>query len=236
MMNHTKKITAILLAVLLTLSFAACGGEDASTETESQQVQTSQAITLPADTTPATEMTEPAETEPVATQPAVAEPVATEPPATEPPVTKPAATEPPATEPPATEPPAAEPPATESPATQAPAADPNNYFYNDTNHSLDVNCVSVKPRYVYWQDGMLVAECFVINGFSHTVGNICVDKLAIYNDDGLIAEGMFGQLQDLVLEGHHYVVWTFYFAPDSVAQPNAPLQVLGTEASVTNNY
>lgn len=234
MMNNLKKITAILIAILLTLSFAACGAE-----TENQQLQASQETTLPTDADPTettTEVIVPTQTEPVTTPPATTEPAITEPIVTEPVVTEPVVTEPPSTEPAVTEPPATEPVVTEPPVTEAPTADPNNYFYNDTNNAMDVNCVSIKPRYVYWQDGMLVAECFVINGFSHTIGNISVDKLAIYNNDGLIADGMFGQLQDLVLEAHHYVVWTFYFAPDSVEQPNAALQTLGTEATVSNNY
>ena len=61
------------VAVLLSAA-AACGGDDAATET------------------------------PVATEPASTEPVTTEPTGTEPPATEPPATEPPATEPPTTEP------------------------------------------------------------------------------------------------------------------------------------
>lgn len=213
MMNNIKKITAILVAVLLTLFFAACGAENVPAETGSQQLQASHETTLPTadDPTEATEVTVPTQTEPVATQP-------------------------PATEPAATEPVVTEPPATEPPATQTPAVDPNNFFLNESNNAIDANAISIKPRYVYWEDGKLVAECFVINGFAHTVGNINVKALEIYNNDGLIASAAFGELQGLVLPYGYHGVWKFTFSADYVAQPNAALQSLTLRYHVSNTY
>lgn len=228
MLHTVKKIVAILLVSLLTLSFAACGAEDTPTETGSAQLQTSQETTLiteadPAETT--AEVTAPAETDPVTTQPAQTEHAVTEPVVTEPVVTEPVVTEPVVTEPEVTEP-----PVTES------AADPNNYFLNETNNAIDLNAVSIKPRYVYWENGQLVAECFVINGFPHTVGNINVKLLEIYNASGLIASGSFGELQGLVLPSGYHGVWKFVFSADCVAAPNAALQTLTLQYNVSNTY
>ncbi len=253
MMNTIKKMTAILLAILLTLSFVACGAEEAPTETGSAQLQTSQETTLgteadpaettaevkaPAETDPVTTQpaqTEHAVTEPVVTEPVVTEPVVTEPVVTEPVVTEPVVTEPVVTEPVVTEPVVTEPVVTEPPVTES-AADPNNYFLNETNNAIDLNAVSVKPRYVYWENGTLVAECFVINGFAYTVGNINVKVLEIYNESGLIASGAFGELQGLVLPSGYHGIWKFTFSADAVAQPNAALQSLIVRYNTSYTY
>ncbi len=254
-MIHTLKKTAtILLAIGLTLSFAACGAEDTPTETGNQQLQASQNTTpstetdstgstgnvsVPTQTEPDTTqptVTEPPVTEPIITEPVVTEPVTTEPPVTDPTVTEPVVTEPLVTEPPVTEPVVTEPPATEPPATQAPTDDSDNYFFNENNNGIDTNAVSIKPRYVYWENGQLVAECFVINGFPHTVGNINVKALEIYNESVLIASGGFGELQGLVLPSGYHGVWKFVFSADCVAAPNAALQTLTLQYNVSNTY
>lgn len=254
MIHILKKTAAILLVIGLTLSFVACGAEEAPVETGNQQLQASQNTTpsteadptestgdvnVPTQTEPDTTQptaTEPTVTEPVVTQPIVTEPVVTEPAVTEPSVTVPPVTEPSVTESVVTEPSATEPPVTEPPATQAPAADPNNYFFNETNNGIDANAVAIKPRYVYWENGQLVAECFVINGFPHTIGNINVKALEIYNESGLIASGGFGELQGLVLPSGYHGVWKFVFNAGSVSQPNAALQSLTLRYNVSNTY
>ena len=243
MMNTIKKLTAALLAILLTLSFAACGAGNAPEET--QQIQRPSEITSPTNTTP--EATEPTVTEPPVTEPSVTEPPVTEPSVTEPPVTEPSVTEPPVTEPPVTEPPVTEPPVTEPPVTEPPVTEPpvteppvtdtaNNYFLNDANNSIDLNAISIKPRYVYWKDGKLVAECFVINGFSHAVGKINVKSLTISNDDGVIASAAFGELDGVVLSYGQYCVWKFTFPADCVNAYNADLHHLLVQYNCTNIY
>ncbi len=239
MMNHMKKIIASLLAILLTLSFAACGSQDLPVETGDQQLQASQNTTQATEdnqTQPTTEGTVPTQTEPDTTQPTAKEPSVTEPVATETIVTEPVVTEPLVTEPPVTEPVVTEPPATEPPATQAPTDDSDNYFFNENNNGIDTNAVSIKPRYVYWENGQLVAECFVINGFPHTIANINVKALEIYNESGLIASGGFGELQGLVLPSGYHGVWKFVFNADCVSQVNAALQSLTLRYNVSNTY
>ena len=249
MLHTMKRTVALLLAILLTISFAACGEQELPGETGDQQLQASEDITRGTEddqTQPSAEETAPPQTEPDTTQseetePPVTEPEATEPEATEsattePPATEPPATEPPATEPPATEPPATQVPATEPPSTQAPTEDHDNYFLNENNNGIDANAVAIKPRYVYWENGQLVAECFVINGFAHTVGNINVKALEIYNASGLIASAAFGELQGLVLPSGYHGVWKFIFSTDCVSAPNAALQSLTLRYNVSNTY
>ena len=115
--------------------------------------------------------------------------------------------------------------------------DDNNKFFNENNNSYDLNSLSVKPRYVYWENGELVAECFVINGFSHNVFNIDVESITFSNSSGVIASGSgFGVLENVTLAPFTNIVWTFRFAPDAVQNYGADLSRLICNASVSNSY
>ena len=126
-------------------------------------------------------------------------------------------------------------PTEQKPTEQQPVVD-NNYFRNDANNTYDVNCVSVKPRYVYWKDGTLYAECFVINGYNRYVSNINVEKIAISNKSGVIATANFGLLDGVVLAPYTHITWTFSFGADCVISPNANLSWLSVDASATYRY
>ena len=112
----------------------------------------------------------------------------------------------------------------------------NNYFLNENNNFYDKDAVSVRPKYVYWHDGKLVAECFVVNGFDHPVFNINVKKLSFSNGDGLIAEGAFGKLDGVTLQPHTHIVWTFTFSADCIAKYGADITSLIYNSNVSNNY
>lgn len=115
--------------------------------------------------------------------------------------------------------------------------DPNNKFFNENNSNYDSNAISVKPRYVYWENGELVAECFVINGFSHNVFNIDVKSISFSNSSGLIASGSgFGVLSGVTLPPFTNIVWTFRFSPDTVVNYGADLSRLTCNARVSNSY
>lgn len=109
-----------------------------------------------------------------------------------------------------------------------------NYFYNDTNYFYDLNTVSVKPRYVYWENGMLIAECFVINGFDVPVYNVNVDLLEFSNSAGKFAGAAFGTLQGASIAPYSYIVWTFTFPADCVFSNNADLTGVVNTAYKTN--
>lgn len=86
-----------------------------------------------------------------------------------------------------------------------------NYYYNENNTSYEVDKVTVNPRYVYWDNGVLVAECFVINGYSQSVTNIDIQSFSLSNAYGEIASAAFGVLQDETLEPYTYSIWTLTF-------------------------
>lgn len=99
----------------------------------------------------------------------------------------------------------------------------NNYFLNENNNYFDVDQVTIRPRYIYWDNGTLVAECFVINGLPVSVFNINVNNLVFSNDNVKIAEAGFGVMQNAVIAPYSHVVWTFYFNADCVNSTNADL-------------
>ena len=82
----------------------------------------------------------------------------------------------------------------------------------------------------------MVAECFVINGFSHAVHSLNVDSLTFSNEGGEIASAGFGALEGVMLPAYSNVVWTFTFDADFVSIQDAELSSLTTNASVSYAY
>lgn len=125
-----------------------------------------------------------------------------------------------------------------NPGPETPTPAPiKNEFFNANNNTIDLNAVSIKPRHVYWKDGDLYAECFVINGFSHNVFNINVKSITISNKSGVIAKGEgFGVLNNVVIAPNTHVIWGFKFTGDAVKASGADLSTLTCQASVSNNY
>ena len=118
-----------------------------------------------------------------------------------------------------------------------PSTTTTNVFFNDTNNAYDINALSIKPRYVYWKDGDLYAECFVINGFSHNVFNIDVKSITLSNASGVIAQGEgFGVLSNVTLAPRTYIVWGFKFSGADIKNSGADLSSLLCNARVSNNY
>ena len=118
-----RKLTALLLALVLVLSCTGCNtNSDPTEDTSVLQTDSTNPTqgTLPADPTQP-DTTGPTETQPDTTEPTVTEPVATEPAVTTPPTTVPPTTEPSGSIPPATEPTQTDPPATVPSGTTPPS-------------------------------------------------------------------------------------------------------------------
>ena len=113
----------------------------------------------------------------------------------------------------------------------------DNYFYNDTNNYYDLNQVSIRPRYMYWDNGVLVAECFVINGLPVNVYNINVENLEFSNGSVKIAQAAFGVMQNAVIAPYSHVIWTFYFDSNCVLSANADLTgFMNCSSNTSYNY
>ena len=74
-------------------------------------------------------------------------------------------------------------------------------FTNDTV-TYKNDAVTIRPKHVYWDNGSLVAECFVINGFSCSVSDFIIKSLSFSNDDGQIATSEFDtvEIETIVFE------------------------------------
>lgn len=112
----------------------------------------------------------------------------------------------------------------------------DNVFYSPENFIFENDVVSIRPRYVYWEDGNLIAECFVLNGYDHKVYNIDVKSLVFENESGEIANASFGMLENVSIDPDSYIVWTFCFDSSVVTNPDADLSSLITSYRVGNTY
>lgn len=114
----------------------------------------------------------------------------------------------------------------------------DSYFLNEANSAYDLNSVSVKPRYVYWDNGDLVAECFITNGYGHSVYNIEVNSLSFATSAGTIASAEnIGLLEGAVIAPYSYIKWTFRFPKEYVENYGADLSgVLKYNSSTSNSY
>lgn len=99
----------------------------------------------------------------------------------------------------------------------------NNYFISLSNDYYETDEVLIKPYYVYWDNGDLIANCYISNGYSESVTNIDVQSFSLYNEQGLIAEGSFGMLTGLVIEPLSVVDYTLRFTSDSISLYGADL-------------
>lgn len=115
-----------------------------------------------------------------------------------------------------------------------PVSDP---FINETNYvNASVGSVTILPKHVYWEDGKLVAVCFICNGTENTIYNLEVESLAFNGNTGALANGAFGLCQGLSLAPMTHTEWTFTFGEDCVAQYGADLSRLNTQSSTRYSY
>lgn len=124
-------------------------------------------------------------------------------------------------------------------ASKVPQIQPDtskNYFLNENNNFYDANAVSVRPKHVYWNNGTLIAVCYVVNGFSHPVFNVNVKSLKLSNKNGVIASASFGVLKDVVINPYSHVEWTFKFPAECIEKYGADITSLIYHSSVENDY
>ena len=157
----------------------------------------------------------------------------TEAPATEAPTTKkpePTTEEPTTKKPTPTEAPTKKPTPTEAPTTK------NNVYENYNAGQFFYNNVHMEPRLVYWDKGELVTEYVITNGCNVSVFNINVKEITISNKNGIIASGQFGVMNNAVIAGNGYIIWTFRFPASCVYVQGADLSYIESTYNVAFNY
>ena len=106
-----------------------------------------------------------------------------------------------------------------------------NVYFNESNVSYTKNKLTVRPRYVYWDNGSLIAECFILNGKDADDSDITVAELTVYSGSKKIAKASFGQI-DLEVAAGGYGIYTFEFPAFCVISPGANLSSLTVEAVI----
>ena len=87
------------------------------------------------------------------------------------------------------------------------------------------NEVNICPYHVWYENGKVFADCYVINGFDHAVFNINVPDMTLStNTDGLFAKTSFsGIYYGRAIPARSFIRWTFSFPGNSVLKANAKL-------------
>lgn len=86
-----------------------------------------------------------------------------------------------------------------------------NEYYNPYFNAHG-SSVQIIPYHVWYQDGKMYADCYVVNMEPNTVKNIYVNELALGNSNGqVIADASFGKINGMTLAPRDYASHRFVF-------------------------
>ena len=113
-----------------------------------------------------------------------------------------------------------------------------NNVFSDPNPNFLINSVHFNPAKIWYEDGNLIAEMHVTNGFHmSTVYNLNNVSLEISNNQGIIAAADFGAMQGAMIGPYGSIIWTFVFGEDIVLIDDADLTGwIYTQSYVRYNY
>jgi predicted DNA-binding protein YlxM (UPF0122 family) len=115
-----------------------------------------------------------------------------------------------------------EPTPSSTPTSSSQPTAKNECFGSDT--SFRDNQVDIRPKHVYWENGYLCVEAYVINGCSVPVQNIAVRHLSVSTEEkGFIASGVFNNPGIPAIAPYYNRIHIFRFRPEDVIYANADL-------------
>lgn len=107
----------------------------------------------------------------------------------------------------------------------------NQHFYND---SLDgrwvVDSITVVPKEVYFENGKLVAHCYIVNGYSTTATNVGITQIIVADKNGVQFANAYFYSQNLTIAPLSYVEHTFTFGADTLSTTNVDMSYLYVDA------
>ena len=107
----------------------------------------------------------------------------------------------------------------------------NTYFFN--RPEVEAGVVKIVPHSVWWEDGQLKANCYIMNGLDVRISDIQVNELTFSNKDGVIASASFETLDMELYSGDIYC-WKFVFGGDAVQMLDGDLVLsLSCKSDVT---
>lgn len=92
-----------------------------------------------------------------------------------------------------------------------------NEYINNEGVEFPEEGLAFRPKHVYYENGQLIAECFVINAQAHAVTNVEV-SLRIENAEGIIAEADFIATPMLDIGSNTYEGFVVSYIPDIAAK------------------
>lgn len=102
-------------------------------------------------------------------------------------------------------------------------------YHNSIAPVVEDGKVTVQPIDVYYEDGALIAICYVTNGTGQTVSNINIYSFLLKNGQKTLAAADFGLLENTALASTESVKWKFRFPEDTVLEAEGDLSQLKAE-------
>lgn len=101
-------------------------------------------------------------------------------------------------------------------------------FFNDTIEGrYNDGKLTVLPRHVYFQNGRLYAECFIVNTTGNDYSNLSVIQMNIFDKNGKkIAGANFNADQAITIKDNTYIPHTYIFSGDQIENTKVDMSTL----------
>lgn len=145
---------------------------------------------------------------------------------------------------PANNPPANNTPSNNTPANPTPEEpakkEETKVVLSFTNYDIDgrwiAETITVLPAEVYFENGKLVANCYVVNGYSTTATLVNIKSITISDKNGVvIASGDFGE-QNFTIDQRAYIRHTFTFSGDAIKATSVDMSSLDLDATFSARH
>ena len=110
-----------------------------------------------------------------------------------------------------------------------------NYYQDLTAPEVTEGNVTYKVYQAWWQEDMLVAQIYIINGMSAPIYDLFIEEMCVYNEEGQIAQSSIGPLELDPIPAGEYILETFYFGY-GVDLPDAELSSLSIDFAIDFLY
>lgn len=113
----------------------------------------------------------------------------------------------------------------------------NLYFYNDTvDGRWNADSISVVAKEVYFENGQLVAHCFIVNGYSTNATNVNIKQIIVLDKNGTQIAHAYFNSQNLSIAALSYVEHTFTFGADTITSTNVDMSVVTVNSQFHANH
>ena len=102
-----------------------------------------------------------------------------------------------------------------------------NHFYNaSVDGRWTSDAISVAPKEVYFENGKLIAKCFVVNGYSTNATRVCILEMTILDRNGKEVAHAYFNPQNLSIAKLSYIEHTFKIDSDAITSTDVDLTAL----------